>query len=104
VNDEALPKHGPPIWIALRYRDFRLLWVGLMISNLGTWMQFTAMGYFVAANAGTPHRAALNLGFLGAPASWPTRFRAGASSWRPTPRWRWWRCSSRCSRPRIAWR
>jgi MFS family permease len=52
--------------MALRYRDFRLLWIGLSISNLGTWMQFTAMGYFVAEMAGTPHQAALDLGFLGA--------------------------------------
>ncbi|MGA8097410.1 MAG: MFS transporter, partial [Candidatus Cybelea sp.] len=51
---------------ALRYRDFRLLWLGLLISNLGTWMQFTAMGFFVARVAGSPHRAALDLGILGA--------------------------------------
>jgi MFS family permease len=50
----------------LRYRDFRLLWNGLMISNLGTWMQFTAMGFFVSQIAGSPHRAALYLGFIGA--------------------------------------
>ncbi|HVR47030.1 MAG TPA: MFS transporter [Candidatus Binatia bacterium] len=50
----------------LRYRDFRLLWLGLLISNLGTWMQFTAMGFFVARMAGSPHRAALELGILGA--------------------------------------
>lgn len=37
-----------------------------MVSNLGTWMQFTAMGFFVAEVAGTPHRAALDLGILGA--------------------------------------
>lgn len=54
------------ILTALRFRDFRLLWLGLLISNLGTWMQFTAMGYFVAHNAGSPHRAALELGILGA--------------------------------------
>lgn len=54
------------ILTALRYRDFRLLWIGLLISNLGTWMQFTAMGYFVAQLAGSPHRAALYLGILGA--------------------------------------
>ena len=54
------------ILTALRYRDFRLLWLGLLISNLGTWMQFTAMGYFVARMAGTPHRAALYLGIIGA--------------------------------------
>jgi MFS family permease len=54
------------ILAALRYRDFRLLWIGLLISNLGTWMQFTAMGYFVATLAGSPHAAALDLGILGA--------------------------------------
>jgi MFS family permease len=54
------------ILTALRYRDFRLLWLGLLISNLGTWMQFTAMGFFVARMAGSPHQAALDLGVLGA--------------------------------------
>lgn len=55
-----------PILTALRYRDFRLLWIGLLVSNLGTWMQFTAMGFFVARLAGSPHRAAFDLGILGA--------------------------------------
>lgn len=54
------------ILTALRYRDFRLLWLGLLISNLGTWMQFTAMGFFVAQMAGSQHQAALDLGILGA--------------------------------------
>ncbi|MEO9171221.1 MAG: MFS transporter [Candidatus Baltobacteraceae bacterium] len=49
----------------LRFRDFRLMWSGLMVSNLGTWMQFTAMGFFVSGLAGTPHRAALYLGIIG---------------------------------------
>ncbi|MER3456165.1 MAG: MFS transporter [candidate division GAL15 bacterium] len=31
----------------LRHRDFRLLWMGLVISNTGTWMQFVAVGYLV---------------------------------------------------------
>ena len=56
---------------ALRFRDFRLLWFGLLVSNLGTWMQFTAMGYFVARMAGTPHQAALDLGILGAARAMP---------------------------------
>ncbi len=59
------PRRSNPIFAALRYRDFRLLWGGLMISNLGTWMQFTAMGFFVAALAKSPHVAALDLGILG---------------------------------------
>jgi len=54
------------ILTALGYRDFRLLWIGLLISNLGTWMQFTAMGFFVARTADSPHRAAFDLGLLGA--------------------------------------
>ena len=54
------------ILTALRYRDFRLLWIGLLVSNLGTWMQFTAMGFFVAQMAGSPHQAALDLGIFGA--------------------------------------
>ncbi|HET9030428.1 MAG TPA: MFS transporter [Candidatus Aquilonibacter sp.] len=56
---------GGKILAPLAFRDFRLLWIGLMISNLGTWMQFTAMGFFVSQLAGSPHRAALYLGILG---------------------------------------
>jgi len=65
VTEESFARR-PSILAALRFRDFRLLWLGLLISNLGTWMQFTAMGFFVARMAGTPHRAALELGILGA--------------------------------------
>jgi len=63
--DESVPR-PTSILTALRYRDFRLLWLGLLISNLGTWMQFTAMGFFVAQMAGSQHQAALDLGILGA--------------------------------------
>ncbi|MBV8531796.1 MAG: MFS transporter [Candidatus Eremiobacteraeota bacterium] len=59
------------ILAALRYRDFRLLWLGLLISNLGTWMQFTAMGFFVARMAGSQHQAAFDLGVLGAARALP---------------------------------
>jgi MFS family permease len=65
VTEETFARR-PSILAALRFRDFRLLWLGLLISNLGTWMQFTAMGFFVARMAGSPHRAALELGILGA--------------------------------------
>jgi len=58
--------HRPSLVVALTYRDFRLLWLGLLISNLGTWMQFTAMGFFVARIAGSQHQAALDLGIIGA--------------------------------------
>ena len=64
--EQPAPKRSVSIVAALRFRDFRLLWMGLMISNVGTWMQFTAMGFFVARIAGSPHVAALDLGILGA--------------------------------------
>ena len=64
--EQAPPKRAPSIFTALKFRDFRLLWAGLLVSNLGTWMQFTALGYFVAHASATPRAAALNLGLLGA--------------------------------------
>jgi len=36
----------PPL-APLRYRNFRLLWTGLIVSNTGSWMQFVALGYLV---------------------------------------------------------
>ena len=50
----------------MRSRDFRLLWCGLLVSNLGTWMQFTALGYLVVQLAPTPSLGALSIGLLGA--------------------------------------
>ena len=108
----ALPKRGGVAFsTALRYRDFRLLWLGLLISNLGTWMQFTAMGFFVARMAGSQHQAALDLGILGAARAIPVlvlsplagvvadelprRARALRNERR---RWRSRPCCSRCSR------
>ncbi|TML00794.1 MAG: MFS transporter [Actinobacteria bacterium] len=32
---------------SLRYRNFRLLWVGAFLSNIGTWMQSIALAWFV---------------------------------------------------------
>jgi MFS family permease len=53
---------------ALRYRDFRLFWFGLLVSNIGTWMQQFGMGWLVvllAIRDGTPHLAPLYLGLTG---------------------------------------
>jgi MFS family permease len=38
----------------LRYRNFRLLWTGLIVSNIGSWMQFVALGYLVDRLTGSP--------------------------------------------------
>jgi MFS family permease len=32
---------------ALRYRNYRLIWVGFFLSNIGTWMQTVAQGWLV---------------------------------------------------------
>ncbi|MHB8147802.1 MAG: MFS transporter [Vulcanimicrobiaceae bacterium] len=66
MSERRGAKRTLSIVASLRFHDFRLLWIGLLVSNLGTWMQFTAMGYYVAQLAVTPHRAALYLGILGA--------------------------------------
>jgi MFS family permease len=53
---------------ALRYRDFRLFWFGLLVSNTGTWMQMFGQGYLVvllAVRDGVPQLAPLYLGLVG---------------------------------------
>lgn len=63
--ERSLPRREIGLFSSLRFRDFRLLWVGLLVSNLGSWMQLTATGYFIAKLAGNAHTASLYLGFQG---------------------------------------
>jgi MFS family permease len=63
--ERRLPRRQISIFSSLQFHDFRLLWIGLLISNLGTWMQLTATGYFIAKLAGNPHTASLYLGLQG---------------------------------------
>lgn len=64
--EPRVPDRRPPFFGAFRFRDFRLLWGGLLVSNLGTWMQFTALGYYVASLAPNSQVGALDIGLLGA--------------------------------------
>ncbi len=53
---------------ALRYRDFRLFWFGLLVSNIGTWMQMFGQGWLVvqlAVRDGAPQLAPFYLGLVG---------------------------------------
>src|SRR5919204_2006815 len=53
---------------ALEYRDFRLFWIGLVVSNIGTWMQQFGLGWLVvqlAIRDGVPQLAPLYLGLVG---------------------------------------
>ena len=69
--EPAPPPRRASILEPFRYRDFRLLWSGLLVSNLGTWMQLTALGYFVVQLAGSASLAALDVGILGASSAVP---------------------------------
>jgi len=64
--ETSVPKRSPALFVPFRSRDFRLLWFGLLVSNTGTWMQITALGYLVVKMAGTPALASLDVGILGA--------------------------------------
>jgi MFS family permease len=52
--------------VPFRYRDFSLLWTGMFVGNLGTWIQFTALGYYVAKLAPNAGLASFYIGLLGA--------------------------------------
>jgi MFS family permease len=71
IERRVPPLERPParrevsLFASMRIKDFRLLWTGLLISNLGTWMQLTATGYFIAELAGNPRTGSLYLGFQG---------------------------------------
>ncbi len=41
------PRKGIQTFQALRYRNFRLLWVSLIVSSVGTWMQIVAQSLLV---------------------------------------------------------
>jgi MFS family permease len=64
--EQRVPDARPRTLAPFAYRDFRLLWSGLLVSNLGTWMQFTALGYYVASLAPNGRIGSFDIGLLGA--------------------------------------
>jgi MFS family permease len=52
------------VFVALRHRDFRLLWAGILLSWTGTFMQSAAVLWHVSLLV-PEHRRALALGFVG---------------------------------------
>src|SRR5438552_2614339 len=48
---------------SLRSRDFALFWVGIFLSNIGTWMQNLALGWMILLMTNSPFLLGLN-GFL----------------------------------------
>src|ERR1044071_5068283 len=55
---------------AFRYRDFRLFWLSLFISNVGTWMQMTATNWLLYQLTNSPVQLGLNGVFRAIPAIW----------------------------------
>lgn len=62
-NPETPPAPRPKLqtFRALRYRDFRLLWISLIVSSVGTWMQIVAQSLLVLL---ITHGSALALGIV----------------------------------------
>ncbi len=72
-GEPRIPDSRPGFLGPFRFKDFRLLWGGLLVSNLGTWMQFTALGFYVASAplASDERAGALNIGLIGAARALP---------------------------------
>ena len=43
----TITQTSPPRFAALRHRDFRLLWTGMLVSTIGSQMQLTAVNWHV---------------------------------------------------------
>ena len=54
--------------VAFRYRDFRLFWLSLFTSNIGTWMQMTAVNWLLYKLTKSPFQLGINGLFRSVPA------------------------------------
>ncbi len=61
VETSTKPQGRLQTFQALKYRDFRLLWIGLVVSSVGTWMQIIAQSLLVLK---ITHGSALALGIV----------------------------------------
>src|SRR5512143_2164968 len=61
MNNVKMVEASNTRFAALSYRNFRLIWSGLIVSNMGTWMQNVANGWLVLQLTNSP----LWLGLLG---------------------------------------
>lgn len=66
VAERPVPKTQGSFMGPFHHRDFTLLWSGLIVGNLGTWFQFTALGYYVATLAPNAAIGSFYIGLLGA--------------------------------------
>src|ERR671922_1823666 len=59
-NTSTEPNRDTGRLAAFRYRDFRLFWLSLFISNIGTWMQMTATNWLLYQLTDSPLQLGLN--------------------------------------------
>jgi MFS family permease len=66
-RDES--REDPPLdrarFGAFSYREFRLLWSGLLVSNVGSWMQMLAQGWLVVQLSNNAAEGSFYLGMVG---------------------------------------
>jgi MFS family permease len=70
MTDEPPPSDPKEIGrlAAFHYRDFRLFWISLFVSNIGTWMQMTATNWLLYQLTNSPVQLGLNGIFRAIPA------------------------------------
>jgi MFS family permease len=69
TNESTDPNPYPSARLAaFRYRDFRLFWTGLFVSNIGTWMQMTATNWLLYQLTDSPMQLGVNGIFRAVPA------------------------------------
>src|SRR5689334_3198113 len=68
MSDSSSAAAVPGRLAAFRYRDFRLFWISLFVSNIGTWMQMTAVNWLLYQLTGSPLKLGLNGLFRAVPA------------------------------------
>src|ERR1043166_2008139 len=68
MSDSSSAAAVPGRLAAFRYRDFRLFWISLFVSNIGTWMQMTAVNWLLYQLTGSPLKLRLNGLFRAVPA------------------------------------
>jgi MFS family permease len=69
MNDDSREFNRPSTsrFEAFHYRDFRLFWAGLFLSNVGSWMQMTAVSWLLYRLTSSPLQLGINGVFRAVP-------------------------------------
>lgn len=67
ASSRPLPLGRPATFAALRHPNYRLFWIGMVVSLVGMWVQSTATGYLVWELTRSPFATSLTALFFGLP-------------------------------------